>query len=528
MEPHKPSFLRNVLVRLFLFCVFIIGVRFAYVVTIRGESCDLGDFCFFTLPENINSIVTGAGQLAGKAKSSSAIIAVGKSAPAKPSKLPDLWATKDFQRASQFYSSVFQDLISEGFLNPDWKVLCVETPTGPDVFALKEIGVTDSIGISKKASKPLVVSGQAIKQPFSDETFDFIFSGAGMIEKSPKGAEFAAEICRTLKPEGFFVVHTGSKDTYSFNSFLDLFNCCKLVKFREIDGFDSKMPSIREIVMKKYVTGINVKVGQIKNDGVEDSGRDSANKCSVPGYKQKLIQKAEPLIVDEPKKPWITLKKNIQNVKYLPSMVDISFKPRYVYVDVGSRSYGSSIVSWFKKQYPKQNKTFDIYAIEADSHFHEEYKYKKGVTLLPYAAWVRNETLSFEINQDPGDKNVVKGRGMGRIQPVQSSSGVVSDGGHVDEIQGFDFATWLKNTVSKKDFLVMKMDVEGTEFDLIPRLFETGAICLIDEVFLECHYNRWQKCCPGERSNKYEKTYDQCLELFTSLRESGVLVHQWW
>ncbi|KAL3536578.1 hypothetical protein ACH5RR_005039 [Cinchona calisaya] len=524
MEPStgKPSFLRNILVRLFLFCVFILGVRFAYVVTIQGESCDLGNFCFFSLPDNLNTIVSGSVQFA--TKSSSAIISVGKSAPAKPNKLPRLWATKTFQEAAHFYSSVFQDLISEGFLSPNFKTLCVETPTGSDVFALKEVGVSDSVGIFKKASKPLVISGQAIKQPFGDDKFDFIFSGAGMIEKSAKPVDFAAEICRTLKPEGFFVVHTGSKDTFSYNSFLDLFNCCKLVKFMDIDGFDSKLPFIREIVMQKYL---------IQNDepilshGVEEEpGSNSDNKCSVPGYKQELIRKAEPLIVEEPKKPWITLKRNIQNIKYLTSMADISFKQRYVYVDVGARSYGSSIVSWFKKQYPKQNKTFEIYAIEADKHFHEEYKYKKRVKLLPFAAWVKNETLFFEINQDPIDEDVVKGRGMGRIQPLQSLS-AVSDG-NVDEIQGFDFAAWLKDTVTERDFVVMKMDVEGTEFNLIPRLIETGAICLIDEVFLECHYNRWQKCCPGERSSKYEKTYDQCLELFTSLRESGVLVHQWW
>ncbi|XP_009615562.1 uncharacterized protein LOC107824576 [Nicotiana tabacum] len=509
----KPGFLRNVLVRLFLFCVVILGCRFAYVVTLKGETCDLGDFCFFSLPENLNVITSGVGQLT---ESVSAVMTTSeKSAPAKP-KLPDLWTSPDFQKSARFYSSVFQDLVAEGFLSPNSKTLCVETPVGADVFALKEIGIADSVGIYKKGSKPLVITGKAVKQPFEDNTFDFIFSGAGMIDKSPKPGDFAAEICRTLKPEGFFVVHTtGSKDTYSFNSFLHLFNCCTLIKSRNIDGFDSN--TIREIVMKRVVFG-DVYVE-------EKVSSDSKNKCNVPDYKLKLIKKAEPLIKEEPKKPWITLKKNAQNIKYLSSMADISFKQRYVYVDVGARSYGSSIVSWFKKQYPKQNKTFEIYAIEADKTFHGQYEGKKGVTLLPYAAWVRNETLSFEINQDPGHKDVAKGRGMGRIQPVESSSNSASE---VDVIQGFDFAEWLKSSVSERDYVVMKMDVEGTEFDLIPRLFETGAICLIDEVFLECHYNRWQKCCPGERSSKYEHTYGQCLDLFTSLRESGVLVHQWW
>ncbi|CAK9153731.1 unnamed protein product [Ilex paraguariensis] len=509
----KPSVLRNILVRFFFFCVLIVGIRFAYIVTIRGESCDVGDFCFFSLPENLN-MVTVIGQLS---TSSSAII-VNDAVPPKP-KTPDLWATKGFQNAVRFYSSIFQDLISEGYLSPNSKSLCVETQTGPEVFALKEIGVSDSIGIFKKASKPLVISGQATKQPFKHNTFDFVFSGAGMLDKSSKPAEFAAEICRTLKPEGFLVVHTAAKDTYSFNSFIDLFNCCTLMRSRDIDGFDSSMPYIREIVMNK-----GGEIG-ILGHGTKNPGGDSVNECSVSGHKQELIRKAEPVIIEEPSKPWITLKKNLKNIKYLSSMVDISFKQRYVYFDVGARSYGSSIVSWFKKQYPKQNKTFEIYAIEADKTFHEEYKYKKGVTLLPYAAWVRNETLFFEINQDPGHKEVEKGRGMGRIQPAQLESSSVGD---VDKIKGFDFANWLKSVISPRDFVVMKMDVEGTEFDLIPRLFETGAICLIDEIFLECHYNRWQKCCPGERTSKYQKTYGQCVELFTSLRASGVLVHQWW
>ncbi|KAL2509937.1 methyltransferase [Forsythia ovata] len=518
----KPGFLRNFLVRLILFFVSIIAIRFAYLVTLRGESCDLGDFCFFSVPENLN-FVTGVGQLS---KPSSAIISTGeKSSPVTPQKLPGLWATDGFQKAVRFYSSAFQDLISEGVLSPNFKVLCVDTQMGSDVFALNDIGVKDSIGIFKKASEPLVISGQGFNQPFNDETFDFVFSGGGMIEKSSRPGDLSTEIARTLKPEGFLVVHTGSTDEYSFNSFLALFNCCKLVKSREIQGFDSEIPLIREIVMQK-ISG-NGYSQQILGRQEDNSGANSINKCSVPGHKLELIRKAEPIIDEEPKKPWITLKKNIQNIKYLPSMADISFKQRYVYVDVGARSYGSSIVSWFKKQYPKQNKTFEIYAIEADRIFHKEYKNKKGVTLLPYAAWVRNESLFFEINQGPAHKNTEKGRGMGRIRPVQSSGGSVSVG-DVDEIQGFDFAEWLKNAVSERDYVVMKMDIEGTEFDLIPRLFETGAICLIDEIFLECHYNRWQKCCPGERSSKYQKTYGQCLDLFTSLRAGGVLVHQWW
>ncbi|XP_076893950.1 uncharacterized protein LOC143546095 [Bidens hawaiensis] len=207
-------------------------------------------------------------------------------------------------------------------------------------------------------------------------------------------------------------------------------------------------------------------------------------------------------------------------------MADISFKTGYVYIDVGLKNYGSSIGSWFKKRYPKQDKPFDVFAVEADKRFHEEYKSKKKVTLLPYAAWVQNESLFLEINRAPNkNSGNERGRGMGRVQSAHTSTSYMND---MNKIQGFDFADWVKRSFGERDFVVVKMDVDGIEFDLIAKMVESGAICLVDEMFLECHYNRKDGCCDGEKDLKYENGYRECLELYRSLRQIGVLVHQWW
>lgn len=469
MEPttHRQNLQSNILLRLISFFALLFLARFAYTLTVNRDD-------FFSFSSSADNVQASADQES---------------------------------RLRSYYSSVFQDLIVDGFLSPDSKSLCIETRTGQDVVVLKEIGVSDSVGIH----------GRAVDQPFHNDTFDFEFSGVSGLDRSAQPADFASEVSRTLKPGGFFIVHTAAKDEYSLRSLLDLFSSCKLIRYRDIDGPSRSTPSVREVVLMKENRNRSVK-------------GNSNSKCSVPGYKRELVRNAETLIEKEPLKPWITFKRNIRNVKYLTSMVDISFKNRYVYIDVGARSYGSSIGSWFKKQYPKQNKTFDVYAIEAGKAFREEYRRrkKKRVTLLPYAAWVRNETLFFGISREPTRRRGEdeKGRGMGRVQAAQSSSGFVN--GDSDKIEGFDFAVWLKSAVSERDFVVVKMDVEGAEFYLVPRLVETGAICLIDEMFVECHYSRWQRCCHGERSPKFQKTYAQCLNMFSALRESGVLVHQWW
>jgi FkbM family methyltransferase len=391
-----------------------------------------------------------------------------------------------------------------------------------EAMALRELGVVGAVAVAKERSPPLAVAGNDRNLPFPDSSVDFVFAGRAL-DFSKRQADLASEAARIVKPDGhghLVVLTSGASDAYSLRSLQALLPSLRLLRSRVINGADGS--TLRELVFRKHA-GIST-----------TNGNNSAGSCTSRDHKLEIIGLAEPLIQEEPAKPWITLKRNIKNIRYLPALAGIGFKRRYVYVDVGARSYGSSIGSWFRKQYPKQNHTFEVFAVEADPAFHADYARKKGVTLLPYAAWVRNETLTFEINDGPGSKkgdadDVRKpsGRGMGRIRTGAGAMEGVSSG-EVRRIPAFDLAEWLMRTASEQDYVVMKMDVEGTEFDLIRRMLDTGAICLVDELFLECHYNRWQRCCPGERSPKYRNTYGECLQLFNLLRNSGVLVHQWW
>ncbi|OEL32552.1 hypothetical protein BAE44_0006429 [Dichanthelium oligosanthes] len=422
---------------------------------------------------------------------------------------PAAWRTREWRRAVDRHAAVLRRHLADGMLAASSHAVCLGGVH--EAMALRELGVVGA------------VAGDGHRLPFPDSSVDFVLAGRAL-DNSKRQADLASEAARVMKPDGHLVVLTsGASDAYSLRSLQALLPSLRLLRSRVINGADGS--TLQELVFRKHVD-ISTTSGSSSN------GNNSAGNCTGRDHKLQIIGLAEPLIQEEPVKPWITLKRNIKNIRYLPALADIGFKRRYVYVDVGARSYGSSIGSWFRKQYPKQNHTFEVYAVEADPAFHADYASRKGVTLLPYAAWVRNETLTFEINDGPGkkgDSNARKpsGRGMGRIRHAAGAMKGVSSG-EVRRIPAFDLAEWLKRTASEQDYVVMKMDVEGTEFDLIPRMIDSGAICLVDELFLECHYNRWQRCCPGERSPKYQNTYGECLELFTSLRNSGVLVHQWW
>lgn len=71
---------------------------------------------------------------------------------------------------------------------------------------------------------------------------------------------------------------------------------------------------------------------------------------------------------------------------------------------------------------------------------------------------------------------------------------------------------WLGRNVREEEFVVVK-----AEEDVVVRMMKSKAICLVDELFLECNYQ-------GQSG----KAYWQCLALLGLLRSEGIAVHHWW
>ena len=60
----------------------------------------------------------------------------------------------------------------------------------------------------------------------------------------------------------------------------------------------------------------------------------------------------------------------------------------------------------------------------------------------------------------------------------------------------FDLASWLLRV---RERVILKMDIEGAEYTLLPRLIETGAIALIDLLLIEWHWEPIEGLpCPVE------------------------------
>ena len=187
-----------------------------------------------------------------------------------------------------------------------------------------------------------------------------------------------------------------------------------------------------------------------------------------------------------------------------------SYKRRF-YIDLGANKYYSSTGEWFVKTYPRSNE-FHLIAFEANPQWAPDYKSHPEVEFYQAAAWVENTTLHFAGGAYSGRIEPKDYRDPHTGKPSQSNPRWYQD------VRAIDLIDFLRRRVRKHDYLVLKMDIEGAEFQVVPKLIESGATELIDEMFLEAKANT-TAMADG-------RSVDDALQLLRDLREAGVYAHQ--
>lgn len=172
---------------------------------------------------------------------------------------------------------------------------------------------------------------------------------------------------------------------------------------------------------------------------------------------------------------------------YVPSSA-----PRKIYLDLGAAGFDSS-VGWFYNHYPL---TFDeVYAFEA----------KPNVFQIPPRQQIGGQLYDsihfYQVTvgtQDNKAKNVL------------------------------DFAKWMQETLkpSVEDFVVLKMDVEGAEWGILEHMEQTGVAQVIDELFVEIHYQHPNMSLYGWDAY-VGHTQEDAFALLSHWRELGVYAHYW-
>lgn len=85
-------------------------------------------------------------------------------------------------------------------------------------------------------------------------------------------------------------------------------------------------------------------------------------------------------------------------------------------------------------------------------------------------------------------------------------------------VDTIDFSKFLSENVTSDDFVVVKMDIEGAEFEVLPSLIQNETYKLIDDFYCEFHERFFE---PKSRYKKLKEEYKEVL------KKSGILVEEW-
>ncbi len=86
------------------------------------------------------------------------------------------------------------------------------------------------------------------------------------------------------------------------------------------------------------------------------------------------------------------------------------------------------------------------------------------------------------------------------------------------EIEAIDFSEFLLKTVNKNDYVLVKMDIEGSEFSVLDKLIENDAMDFINDLYVEFH----------ERHFENEEFYKLKKEnYFKTFSEKAVNLFEW-
>jgi len=181
----------------------------------------------------------------------------------------------------------------------------------------------------------------------------------------------------------------------------------------------------------------------------------------------------------------------------LGKKVDLSKYKRKVFLDLGGRDGDSA--QWFLDTYPHADQ-FEIWVFEADHRFNDVHKGKPW-KYFNLAVWIKNGTVEL------GDAK------MGSSIVVQSQP-------NKTKVASFDFTEFLATHFSYDDFVVCKMDIEGAELSVVPKMLATLTAFLLDEFMLECHYYEWTGLFPNIRRK-------DCVLMIQELRDLKMYVHEW-
>ncbi|KAL2488806.1 S-adenosyl-L-methionine-dependent methyltransferase [Forsythia ovata] len=373
--------------------------------------------------------------------------------------------------SQNFTKNVFKGLMEKQLLDSNAKALCVGEGSASTVLALQELGFSDAYGVDRHPFFSLVQRRFVYELNFEDNHFDFVFSRD--LDRVSVPSLLVLEIERVLHPGGIGAILLGGRNFHSGGLVRLATPVVSFLKSSDVIYVCGVGSSTLVVFKKRYEIFSAFEHFQLPDN------------CPSVTTNKEFMKFMEPLADGKSGKFEL-------EPSYLANVMNISSRNKLVYINIGAGEFAKESVAKLSKNYCSNHHAgFDVFVIDHRTSVLSSYVTGPGINFI-YHPGLAGENAAREINSD------------------EYFSAPPDDA-------GFDFIHWFNETVADGDFVVLMMNAKPVELNILVELFESGAICHVDELFLRC--SNEEDCTTTTRGNR--------MSLFKSLRKSGVYVHQW-
>ena len=135
----------------------------------------------------------------------------------------------------------------------------------------------------------------------------------------------------------------------------------------------------------------------------------------------------------------------------------------------------------------------------------EIHKNDSSVYIQNSAVWIEDTVKRFYISDKYTDGS-----------SLLNSLNDLKDEQYID-MNCFDFSAWLKNTFSKDDYVILKLDIEGAEYEVLNKMIEDKTIDLVNEFWGEWH----------DMKIKDDHTHVLAQKVYSYLRNNNIEFREW-
>jgi|694.fasta_scaffold14721_11 FkbM family methyltransferase len=188
---------------------------------------------------------------------------------------------------------------------------------------------------------------------------------------------------------------------------------------------------------------------------------------------------------------------------------------------------GSHFGKGLKKQIEINNidSSWKVYAWEANPYTYQVFLENprfKHLDLTAYHAAVSNENGKVKFNvQKSTDKDGNDARsGTGSSIVSLDEWRPAGSKPFVEEVEvpTINLSEWLVQNLSENDYVILKMDIEGAEYDTLEKIITDGRLKFINKLYIEWHSTMFSE------PEKYKTREDKIIEEF---KKFNIPVEPW-